>query len=316
MRNQSLLKIPGKISPLLLRGIENIQQLFATWDHKFSILKVETGGVWQKPMEPGRKVASFFSGGVDSSYTLLKHLGEINTIVFVHGFDIPLTNLALRKKVSGVIKNIADKLGKEFIEVETNLRDFSNLHADWGQDYHGSALASVALLLSAQFKKFYIPASHTCKNLFPRGSHPLLDPLWSIETIQIVHDGCEASRLEKINLIAKNNIILENLRVCWENRGNAYNCCKCEKCLRTMVSLEIIGVLKRCPAFIHPLDLSLVAAMKINGDFIKVFVEENLRAIEELNIYPELAKALRKCLAGYEKGSSGWKYFARKLLRK
>jgi hypothetical protein len=298
MKNQTLLKIPGKVSPLLLQGVNNIQQIFSARDPKLSVLEIETNGAWQETKGPAQKVASFFSGGVDSAYTLLKHFDEIDTIIFVHGFDIPLANQTLRTKASEAIKTTAYRLGKELIEVETNLRDFSNLYVDWGRDYHGSALASIALLLAQQFKKFYIPATYTYENLFPRGSHPLLDPLWSTERTQIVHDGCEASRTEKIKLISKNDVIMKHLRVCWENRGGAYNCCKCEKCLRTMVSLAIIGSLEECPTFPQPLDLSLVAGMEIN-EHLKVFVEDNLKAAQQLNNNPALAQALRECLVGY-----------------
>src|SRR5574337_867736 len=47
----------------------------------------------------GRKVAVFFSGGLDSFYTLLKRRNEIDSLVFIHGFDIPLENVALREQV-------------------------------------------------------------------------------------------------------------------------------------------------------------------------------------------------------------------------
>ena len=30
---------------------------------------------------------SFFSGGVDSTYTFLKHQDEISHVVYIHGFD-------------------------------------------------------------------------------------------------------------------------------------------------------------------------------------------------------------------------------------
>lgn len=316
MTNQSSLKVPGQISAQLLRGVENIQQVFKTWNSKFTILEVETDGISQKRAEPGGKVASFFSGGVDSAYTLLKHLDEIDSIIFVHGFDIPLANQALRAEASTAIKTIARKLGKAIIEVETNLREFSDLYARWGEDYNGAALAGIALLLSPQFRKIYIAASHTYKDLFPWGSHPLLDNLWSTESVQIVHDGCGANRVEKTALIANNDVILEHLRVCWENRRGAYNCCECEKCLRTMINLKAIGALERCRAFNRPLNLSLVARIEISDENTKVFVEENLKAIAASNSDPALAQALRKCLAGYWKGLFRWRYFVRKLVRK
>ena len=40
----------------------------------------------------------------------------------------------------------------------------------------------------------------TYAHLGPLGSHPLLDPLWSSEDVELVHDGCEATRLDKLAL--------------------------------------------------------------------------------------------------------------------
>jgi len=315
MSTQSSLKIPGKVSANLMHGVENIQQIFKTWDSRFSILDIQTEGISEKPAESAGKVASFFSGGVDSSYTLLKHLDEIDSVIFVHGFDIPLANEALRAEASKAIRTVAGRLGKELIEVETNLRDFSDLFVKWGSDYHGSALASIALLLSPHFKRIYIPASDTYEDLCPTGSHPLIDPLWSTETVRIIHDGCEADRVGKTALLAKNDLILEHLRVCWENRGGAYNCCECEKCLRTMINLKINGALERSRTFNKPLSLSLVERMKMDRETTKVFVEQNLRAIEKLNNDPALASALRKCLGRHRKKSFGLGHFARRLLQ-
>ena len=62
------------------------------------------------------------------------------------------------------------------------------------------------------------------------GSHPLLDPLWSTETLAFVHDGCEANRMEKVRRIAESPLLLEGLRVCVDDRGpDVYNCGSCWK---------------------------------------------------------------------------------------
>ena len=73
----------------------------------------------------------------------------------------------------------------------------------------------------------------------------MLDPLWSTEAVEIVHDGCGQTRVEKIKYISQNETVMKNLRYCWENRDVEYNCGKCEKCLRTATCLEIAGVRER-----------------------------------------------------------------------
>jgi hypothetical protein len=86
----------------------------------------------------------------------------------------------------------------------------------------------------------------------PFGTHPLIDPYYSSSDLRVHHDGIELSRLDKVRLIADWPVALENLRVC--NRFLAYepgklNCGKCEKCVRTMLELLVLGKLGEAKAF-------------------------------------------------------------------
>jgi hypothetical protein len=156
----------------------------------------------------------------------------------------------------------------------------------------------------------FIAASRSYADLIPLGSHPLLDPLWSTETTEFVHDGCEATRIEKAAVIASDDIALKHLRVCWENRGGAYNCGRCEKCLRTMACLRTLGVLQRCSAFESPLNLKALADLKVKR-IPRAYLENNLEVLERSGADPELAEALRRCLSGRRHAG-----LARRALRK
>src|SRR5207237_184203 len=179
------------------------------------------------------------SGGLDSFYTLLKHREEITHLILVHGFDMELRAVRRREQVANVLKRAAADLGKPLIEVETNLRAFADRYVGWSEHYFGSALASVALLLSGVLGKVYVGASFTEEVSVPMpwGSHPHLDPLWSTEATKIVFDGMECGRPAKAARIADSEVALHSLRVCWESPDGTYNCGRCEKCLRTMVNL-------------------------------------------------------------------------------
>lgn len=91
-----------------------------------------------------------------------------------------------------------------------------------------------------------------------------MDPLWGTETLAIVHDGIEHISFEKLQAIPHERVARQNLRVCWENQGGAYNCCRCEKCIRTMVCLTAVGVLDQFETFHVPLNLALVARTHFN----------------------------------------------------
>jgi 7-cyano-7-deazaguanine synthase in queuosine biosynthesis len=290
------LVLKGPISPRLLHNIPKVQEIFHAWDHRLKEVPIEVQTIGSSPETAPSGVGCFFSGGVDSFYTLLKHRDEITKLIFVHGFDISLENTPLRAKVSQAIHSIAAELQKPLIEVETNIGTFANNYVDWGLHSHGTAMASVALLLSPQFRKVFIASSHSYSDLIPWGSHPIIDPLLSTEHMEIIHDGCEATRVEKVAEIALNETAMKYLRVCYVNRGGAYNCGQCEKCLVTMVNLRVAGALEKCTTFTHALDLAAVSRMRVPDMDSRVAAEENLRAVERSGKDPALAQALHDCL--------------------
>lgn len=297
MASGKTLKTESPISASLLCAADTVQNIFHNWFPKLVRIQVSADPVSRSRVHRGG-VGCFFSGGVDSLYTFLKREQEITTIVYVHGFDVGLNDDVLRRKVSEALQAFAVRTGKSLIEVETNLRDFTNQHGAWGEEIHGSALASVGLLLDSLLERIYIPSSYAYSELFPWASHPLVDPLWSTETIQIVHDGCQASRFEKIAMIAKDDRALTTLRVCWENPDGAYNCGQCEKCLRTMTALEILGALNRCPTFSAQLNLETIRQFELKGHGPELFWKDNYNAAVQ-HKQDEIAAALKIALDKY-----------------
>jgi hypothetical protein len=152
-------------------------------------------------------------------------------------------------------------------------------------------MATVANLLG--FGRVYVPATYTYADLFPWGSHPLLDPLWRTEGTEIIHDSAEVSRFDKLAALAHDEVAQEHLRVCWENRDGAYNCGRCEKCTRTMIALRAHGVLERFRTFDTPLELRRVRFGELNHQTQVAFTRQGLRRVEETGADPKLAKALR-----------------------
>jgi hypothetical protein len=304
MRTHSDLAVHGALSPRLRRAVPAIQDIYHAWNPAWAKIQVHARDASPDGGAAGSaRVGLFFSGGVDSFYVLLKRQDEIDTLLFIHGYDLALEQAALRRAVAEELRRAAARTGKRLLEVETNLHQISDRFVEW-EFYHGAMLASVALLLGPRFARVYIPATHSYATLIPWGSHPLLDPLWSTDATAIVHDGCEASRFERVAAIAGSDAALQSLRVCWQNPGGAYNCGRCEKYLRTVITLRILGALDRCPTFSRPLSLSAVARMRpLNPP---IYALENLRALEARGTDPALARALRDSIRGrYYRGLWG-----------
>jgi hypothetical protein len=298
MRMRTDIVVETPVSPKFLEGIEKIQKQFHAWfPGKLKRIRVEAEPMKNLPlMSDAGRAGCLFSGGVDSFYSVLSHREELGGLIFGHGLDIPLSRTDLREKVRAQLLQAAAALGLPLIEVETNALKLFYRKIDWGRHYHGSVLAAIALSLYPRFGRVFVPASRTRETLFPWGSHPDIDPLWSTEWTAIIHDGSDCCRADKVLSIAESEVVQRHLRVCWLNLDGKYNCERCEKCLRTMVVLRIAGVLDKCQSFERALDLSELANLRIATDNEESWINENLRTARRHAQDLELEHALERCL--------------------
>jgi lipid II:glycine glycyltransferase (peptidoglycan interpeptide bridge formation enzyme) len=318
MITDSRLKLPGRISPRLFLTLPLLQDTFHVWGThnwgaNFQHVPVDVEAQ-SKGAKPASGVACFFSGGLDSFYTLLKNRNKITHLIFVHGFDVTLANRSLRAKASHAAREVARELGKNLIEVETNLRAFSDSLVNWDQ-YHGAALATVGLLFQHLFREILIPSGASYAELYPWGSHPLLDPLWSTDLTRFEHYGCEATRVDKAVYISNSEPAMRWLRVCWVNPSSAYNCGSCEKCRLTMMDLHAAGALGRCKTLPTTLDFAVnnSPANDLKGRTPKIpppmgrLVQREKPRVELREVFePEEWDAAVKALGGSITQSWGW----------
>jgi hypothetical protein len=269
------LRVQGAVSSRLLENLPIFQDIICTWYKDFHRVTIDAEAAHETTtIQPRSGVACFFSAGVDSFYSALKHQSELTHLILVHGFDFGLGQETLPIHIAQSVYKAAAELGKPLVEVETNLRTLVDLYGDWNYHLHGTALASVALAQD-QLKKVYIASAHSYDRLKPLGSHPLLNPLWSTEQMQVIHDGCEANRYEKMHSIMNNETVRRWLRVCWLNSGDAYNCGHCSKCLRTMVFIHFVGLQKEFITFPPELDRAEMAKAAVdpsNLSYMEQFV--------------------------------------------
>jgi hypothetical protein len=211
----------------------------------------------------------FFSCGVDSFFSLLKDVegrthrkDRISHLILIGGFDVWPGHDTLFGMLDTHASQIAAETGRELAVVRCNARQLFNTAISW-DFYHGSVLASTAHALGGVLGRCVIPSTHTYAELLPWGSDPLLDPLWSTEGVDVIHDGCETTRTEKVQRLAEWPLALQHLRVCWPDWIEEYNCGRCEKCIRTMIALHIAGALPRSRTFPRVLDPAHIRAVPL-----------------------------------------------------
>lgn len=276
------MEVRGVLSPRLVSGMQEYQRIFNLWfPQRFKLIDIRCNN-YERQHEDDVKggVACAFSGGVDSFYTLWSHPPQnernldyqVSYALFVHGFDIALEDEATYSTARHAYEETMQMLGLQLLTARTNVRQLLAC-VDWGLA-HGSALIGLALALGLLLSRFYVPATHTYSDLVPWGSDPRLDPLLSTETLQVVHDGASVTRVEKTAVIAQWAETYSRLRVCWVKPDGLSNCCRCEKCIRTMIALDMVGTLPQYTTFPLPMERQNIRSCRFLNESERAFARE------------------------------------------
>lgn len=248
------LRICRPCDPTLLANARRLMEVWSEWGRCRRPIPLDAP---EEPTEPGpnlREVGAFFSGGVDSTFMVLRNGMEsargatpkIDRLLCVWGFDVPIEAPEEYERLRRRLTETADEIGLPLIGVATNLRAVRFREANWGRLSHGAALASVGLALERRFHSLCIAATHSSGPLTPWGSHPETDPLFSTGVTRVFHVGLGTRRSDKTECVSRSDVAMRSLHVCYKARS-ADNCCDCRKCLLAMLTLEVLGVLDRCP---------------------------------------------------------------------
>jgi hypothetical protein len=286
------LAIEAPVSANLFAARERVLAVFLRWYRRCHRPRVRVRSAAAPAALPAPGVGSFFSGGLDSVYTLLKRQAEVTHLVHIHGFEIPLREAALCETVRGHIAATAKAWGKPLLPIATNCSEVvvSELDARlaargeaWPDflvhTYFGLLLVALGVALRPTLGRVLIPSTWAYEEPPPLGSHPLLEPGWSTPAQGFEVDGCEADRIDKIRWLRQQYpSALEELRVCVDPLhvpAGHLNCGRCWKCVRTLVELRACGIASPA-AFPRGLDLVRLRRKRYAGD--RVFWQ---RALEQ-----------------------------------
>lgn len=301
MRLGQDLIIEGSVSKKCIQNLQEIMDIFLSWNLPLKLKRINiiANTVAEDTVSPFG-VGGFFSGGLDSYYTFLKQKegdDPIEYFILIKGFDIDHRNPKLWEVTETNVYEIAQDEGTKVLTIETNVRQLIEPIVWWGFG-HGGCLGAISLALRNGLRKVYIPSSLDVAEQTPWGSHPETDPLFGTEVLTIVHDGTEATRVQKVEWqVSKSPSALKHLRVCYENKKGKYNCGVCEKCLRTMIAFHIVGALDKLETLPHTIDVKKVASFPIYSAYHELPFRENLRALRLSGKKdPELEQALQNAI--------------------
>lgn len=257
--------------------------------------------------------AMFYSGGLDSIQTLISHIDEKPDLISIWGSDIKFDNKKGWELVYSAVKEAAEKYGLKDVTIHSNFRGFDNegaldkeFHVRlkdgwWHGVKHGIGLlghvAPYAYLNG--LSTMYIASSNCPADGHVRcASNPLIDNQVRFVKCQVSHDGFEFSRQDKIHNVVqfckKNNYTI-NMHVCWESQsGN--NCCRCEKCFRTIAGIIAEGADPKEYGFKKVINTigEMQSAVLLGGRMNKHLAEHHWKQIHDrmLKNKDELKKSL------------------------
>ena len=262
MINGEDIQIEGRVSSKLLFNINNyVIPLLCSFSEKAKKIRVTCV---EKSYENfnGKGVGTGFSGGVDSFSTIYDHyelekdsVYKINSLLFLnvgsHGWDKEEVIYSKFMKRYNYLKKFPEEIGLEFIPVDSNLYKFH----PWGHQLTCSlTLAAGVLFVQKKYSKYfcaslgwsYLEILEYYKDDLGKDIaifDPILLSLLSTESLELIADGTQYTRVEKVKNIIKYEPIYKYLNVCVSGEDTHENCSVCSKCSRTLMTLDSLNII-------------------------------------------------------------------------
>ena len=281
------LKINTPVDAGLLQNAEELQRIWVGWFPKKRPIRIMAEPA-ANTAEAGNRTGCFFTAGVDSFFSALHFDAtgggqKVNDLIYVWGYDIPLENRSAFDGKMKALARIGSQLEKTIIPVATNLRQTRIGKLDWATVMHGQALGAVGLLMGGRFKTILVSASLSPGDMRACGTHLLTTTQMSSSRLKFLDYGSDFYRYDKVAFIASNTVALENLHVCWVGR-NEINRGRCEKCYRTLLSLELLNCRQRATSFPQEgFSLENLQQLKLPTNLAAPLFEEISRAARQIN---------------------------------
>lgn len=196
-------------------------------------------------LENAGAVATGISGGVDSFYTLVKHVGHTcEHYALSCGLYINLNadgdNQVIFTRNDPEI--ICKKYGIDYVYLETNLLSLYRIVTDVTNIY---MISSCALALQKLFSVYLVSSAYDYSHFAFDAHNASNYDFFSVnclgtENIDFVLTGGEQLRVDKVKAIADDPVVKKHLFIC-STPVHDKNCSKCAKCTQTMLEYYANG---------------------------------------------------------------------------
>jgi len=243
MRRGRNLLIHGAGSEATAHNAARLAEIWSRWlPGHFRPVAVRFTETWARDSVPaGEGDLCFYSGGVDSTYALLKRWqnGHRQALLTVHGMDYRYADHERFTDLLDKTAAFAARVGTRRILVRTNVYDVykkfpvNRKGCDVG---HAFALAGMAFLYSEQFGRPVIAADLRLDQQFdahPWGTNTGTNRWFDDSVFRLATECDDVTRAEKGSLLADSPEALRALTFCVDYASKPHNCGRCQKCVRT-----------------------------------------------------------------------------------
>lgn len=276
MREGARLKLHFPVDPAALRNARELARLWAMWlPEVYAPIEIEADQEATPPPSSTNDSVMLFSGGVDSTYALLRQMEHddaerpLTHVLTVHGMNYNHASDTSLNELFDKTATLIDRLGLRRLVVRTDLG------AQMGRlgMTHAFLLASSLFLVNRSFSRGFIAADITNAQdflAFPWGTNHITNDLFAGSHFRMETLSQDATRIWKLDYLRRNPLAMDAISFCGNRRVQPANCGVCSKCLRTKTMfLALDGT---CPEIflvpgvtakqIRQLDVSSNAAFK------------------------------------------------------
>lgn len=286
------IKVNGPLSERLYFTITNYLIPFIATTYKSKPIKLYCSNLISETLDSYGAVGTGLSCGVDSFSTIYEHLKDdcpkryqISHLTYFnvgsHGSHGGEKSRNLFNKRLQKVRQCARDLEKDLIVIDSNL---SELLAMEFAGMHTIRNMSAVLVMQKLFKVYYYSSSVPFKDLSTEkgmGSYDIFSlNMLSTESVELFSSCATMTRLEKTKMIASMPLVQKHLNVCIKD---GYNCGKCVKCARTLLTLEVIGELEHFSEVFH-----LKAYYNIKSRYMISVLARRKASVFKQEIYEEM----------------------------
>jgi hypothetical protein len=265
------LRVHGDLTDTALYNLDEFIRAWSQWrPTTYKYFEIRPDNMVSASRPPMRRAISTFSGGVDANFTLVRNKMrrgqggyDIKSVLMIHGFDVDYDNDAEFRQLVARVQPTLEEFGVDLKIIKTSSKLLSQ---DW-EDSFGAQLSGCLHQFSGAYDTAMIASSEPYTALvYPLGSTPITDRLFSGGFMNLVHDGAQFTRTAKVEYLVNFPSVVNRLKVCWEGSVQHENCGVCEKCIRTRLNFLAVG--KRDPGcFSDPFHPAYIGKLKARNAF-------------------------------------------------